>query len=129
MAYSSRRSREGRDIVQTITGPAADVFSLEAAMWQGGATEVDTVQQAGSALAVMRVKYVIGQGELEEEDEGLISEEVSAQYAKTPIPIRQHKYFAGLDINDVIEIDTAINANEGYPGSSGGVTRRTRWPA
>ncbi len=120
-----RRSREGREIVSVVTGPAPDVFAIEENVWRDGATDVNTVQQPGSALAVLTARYVVNNGGTEEENEIPISEEVSAQYAKTPIPIRQHKYFAGLDINEVIEIDTAINANEGYPGSSGGVTGET----
>lgn len=127
MAYSARRSREGRDIVQTITGPAADVFALEAAMWQGGATEVNTVQQAGSPLAVMTARYVIGAGEVPEEDDGLISEEVSAQYSKTPIPIRQHAYFGDLNIDGIITIDNAIAANEDFPAGGEGLDSDTRW--
>ena len=56
VALTTRRSREGRDIIRTITGPASDVFAIEAAMYAGGATEFNTTQQPGSPLATMVVK-------------------------------------------------------------------------
>jgi hypothetical protein len=127
VALTTRRSREGRDIIRTITGPAADVFAIEAAMYAGGATEVNTTQQVGSPLATMVVRYAFANGDTPEEDTGLISEEVSASYAKTPIPIRQHDYFGDLAIDGIITIDNAIAANEDFPAGGDGITADTRW--
>lgn len=122
-----RRSREGREIVSVVTGPAADVFAVEESVWRDGATSVDTVQQPGNALAVLTARYVVNNGGTASETEIPISEEVSAQYAKTPIPIRQHGYFGDLAIDGIITIDNAIAANEDFPAGGEGITADTRW--
>lgn len=128
VAISSTRSRDGNDIVRTVTGLAEDVFALEASTYFDGASSVNVTQQVGSCLATMTARYAFTSISDEGGEPGQnIVEELSSQYSNVPIPIKQHSYFSNLNIDGIITIDNAIDSNSDFPAGGDGLNGDTKW--